>query len=185
MPIVPDTKDWTWVVEARCADCGFDGRRVAATDVAGLVRANAPVWRPLLVGPDGGPRPGVGDRPSDDTWSALEYACHVRDVYRLYDRRLARMLTEDGPLFANWDQDVAAVEERYAEQAPGIVADELEGAAATIAASLDAVTGEQWLRRGERSDGARFTVDTFARYFIHDPIHHVTDVERGYARLGR
>ena len=31
----------------------------------------------------------------------------------------------------------------------------------------------------ERSDGARFTVDSFARYFIHDLIHHVHDVEPG------
>jgi hypothetical protein len=185
MPIVPDTKDWTWVVEAQCADCGFDGRRVAAADVAGLVRDNARAWRPLLVGPDGGPRPGVGDRPSEDRWSALEYACHVRDVFRLYDHRLARMLAEDDPHFANWDQDVAAVEDRYAEQAPAAVAGEIEEAAAAIADHLDAVRGDQWQRRGERSDGARFTVDTFSRYFVHDPIHHVVDVEQGYTRLAR
>jgi hypothetical protein len=23
MPITPDTKDWTWVVEERCPECGF------------------------------------------------------------------------------------------------------------------------------------------------------------------
>ena len=27
----------------------------------------------------------------------------------------------------------------------------------------------QWERAGTRSDGARFTVETFARYFVHDP----------------
>jgi len=149
------------------------------------VRANAAAWRPLLVGPDGAPRPGVGDRPSDDRWSALEYACHVRDVHRLYDHRLGRMLAEDTPLFANWDQDVAAVEDRYAAQAPAAVADAIEAAAEAIAAHVESVTGDQWQRRGDRSDGARFTVDTFARYYVHDPIHHVVDVEQGYAALGR
>ncbi|WP_458689292.1 hypothetical protein [Nocardia tengchongensis] len=24
MPIVPDAKDWTWVLERTCAECGFD-----------------------------------------------------------------------------------------------------------------------------------------------------------------
>jgi hypothetical protein len=38
------------------------------------------------------------------------------------------------------------------------------------------VTEDQWQRPGRRSDGARFTVETFARYFIHDPVHHLYDV---------
>ena len=45
------------------------------------------------------------------------------------------------------------------------------------------MTGDQWQRPGGRSDGARFTVGTLARYLLHDPVHHVWDVERGYARL--
>jgi hypothetical protein len=38
------------------------------------------------------------------------------------------------------------------------------------------VAEEQWLRTGTRSDGARFTVESFARYLIHDPVHHLHDV---------
>jgi hypothetical protein len=38
------------------------------------------------------------------------------------------------------------------------------------------VTGAQWQRTGSRSDGADFTVESFARYFIHDPVHHLYDV---------
>ena len=45
------------------------------------------------------------------------------------------------------------------------------------------VTGPLWERPGRRSDGARFTVETFARYFIHDPVHHLYDVTG--ARYGR
>ncbi len=28
MTIVPDTKDWTWVLERTCPQCGFDTRTV-------------------------------------------------------------------------------------------------------------------------------------------------------------
>jgi hypothetical protein len=61
-------------------------------------------------------------------WSPLEYGAHVRDVYRLFDARLVQMLTEDTPSFANWDQDETAIKERYSEQDPELVADELEAA---------------------------------------------------------
>jgi hypothetical protein len=177
MAIVPDDKDWTWVLERPCPECGFDASSVAATEVADLLRENARAWRPLLE------RPEARERPDDATWSALEYACHVRDVYRLYDRRLALMLTEDDPTFPNWDQDATALEERYGEQDPATVVTDLEAEAEVLAASFDRVAGDQWERTGTRSDGARFTVDTFSRYLVHDPVHHVWDVERGYAAL--
>jgi hypothetical protein len=45
------------------------------------------------------------------------------------------------------------------------------------------VRPDQWGRVGLRSDGAEFTVDSFARYFVHDPIHHVDDVRRGNLML--
>jgi hypothetical protein len=177
MPIVPDTKDWTWVLEQRCPECDFEASKVDVHAVAELVRANALSWRRVLADPR------VRERPSDDTWSALEYACHVRDVFELYDERLGLMLEEDDPLYPNWDQDVTAVEQRYDRQSPDRVADELESAASAIAARFETVSGPQWQRTGRRSDGASFTVETFARYFIHDPVHHLHDVARGYEAL--
>jgi hypothetical protein len=178
MAIVPDDKDWTWVLERPCDECGFDAASVGATDVADLLRENARAWRPLLD------RPDVRQRPDDATWSALEYACHVRDVLRLYDQRLALMLTEDDPDFANWDQDETAVADRYNEQDPALVAAAIDEAAGPIADRFASVEGAAWQRTGNRSDGATFTVDTFARYFIHDPVHHLDDVAKGFAALG-
>ena len=86
------------------------------------------------------------------------------------------MLSQDDPLFPNWDQDETAVADRYAEQDPATVARELRESAQAIAGRFAGVTGAQWQRTGNRSDGASFTVETFARYFIHDPVHHLYDV---------
>jgi len=168
--ITPDDKDWTWVLERPCPECGFDARRVDPTAVGDLVRDNASAWQGVLA------RPDVAERSRPDRWSPLEYACHVRDVLRLYLERLDLMLTQDGPHYPNWDQDATAVEQRYGEQRPATVAVELTRAAAALADRFDEVEGEQWSRTGFRSDGAAFTVDTFARYFVHDPIHHLWDV---------
>jgi hypothetical protein len=172
--IVPDGKDWTWVLERVCPECGFDAATVPAVEVTGLVLRVGAVWRRLLAER---PIAELRRRPSADRWSPLEYACHVRDVLRLFDERLVLMLTQDHPHYPNWDQDATAVAERYNEQDPAQVATDLATAAARIATRFATVTGDQWHRTGERSDGARFTVDSFARYFLHDPVHHLHDVD--------
>ena len=170
--ITPDDKDWTWVLERACPECGFDASGFERELVGSMILANASSWQRVLRGA------GAERRPSATVWSPLEYACHVRDVFRIYDARLERMLTEDDPQYANWDQDETAVADRYGEQDPDVVADELVVAAARLAARFDGVSGAAWSREGTRSDGAHFTVESFARYLIHDPIHHLADVAR-------
>jgi hypothetical protein len=75
------------------------------------------------------------------------------------------------------------VKERYGEQDLQQVDRELREAAHRLADRFDGVEGAQWERTGTRSDGAHFTTETFARYLMHDPVHHLHDVERGFARL--
>ncbi|HEY0935462.1 MAG TPA: DinB family protein [Trebonia sp.] len=170
MTIVPDEKDWTWVLRRPCPECGLNTSSFPRGEVPALIGANAAAWREPLAAPD------AARRPRADKWSALEYGCHVRDVLRLYDRRLALMLTEDDPLYPNWDQDETALADRYDTQDPATVAAALAAAARTVASRFAAVAGQQWDRPGRRSDGATFTVETFARYFVHDPVHHLYDV---------
>jgi len=167
----PDTKDWTWVLDRPCPECGLDTSTFERDDVPAMLRANAAAWRDVLA------RADVRTRPDRNTWSPLEYAAHVRDTCRVYTERLHLMLTQDAPAYPNWDQDATAVADRYAEQDPATVADELNAAANVLADRFAEVTGDQWQRTGTRSDGAHFTVETFARYFIHDPVHHLHDVK--------
>jgi hypothetical protein len=168
--IEPDTKDWTWVLERPCPECAFDASAVSVEDVPTMIRENAAMWPAVLA------RPDARTRPRADRWSPLEYACHVRDVFRLYDVRLHLILDEDDPTFDNWDQDETAVADRYGEQDPETVGTDLVAAAGLLADSFASVRPDQYERRGTRSDGARFTVETFARYLIHDPVHHLWDV---------
>ena len=171
--LIPDTKDWTWVLRRPCPECGLEPAAIAPQDVPGMLRAAATRWQRELTG-----RPDVRERPDPGVWSVLEYGCHVRDVCRRFDHRLQRMLTEDDPLFENWDQDATAVEDRYPEQDPAAVARQLDAAASVLADRFAAVRGTGWDRTGRRDDGAGFTVASFARYFIHDVVHHLHDVDR-------
>ena len=86
------------------------------------------------------------------------------------------MLETDDPLYPNWDQDATAIEQDYPGQDPARVTLELGAAARRLAGHFTALTPAAWSRPGRRSDGAAFTVETFGRYLVHDPIHHLDDV---------
>ena len=121
-------------------------------------------------------RADARDRPAPTTWSTLEYGAHVRDVMRIFGARLDLLLTQDDPLFENWNQDATALEERYDLQDPQVVAVELAEAADSTAALFDSVGDDQWDRSGRRSNGSEFTVLTLGQYFLHDLAHHLVDV---------
>lgn len=170
MAIVPDEKDWTWVLDRRCPQCGFDAAALSRESVPKLIRDNARAWTTVLG------RESVRVRPSPDSWSDLEYGCHVRDVCDVFCERLELMLAEDDPVFANWDQDATAVADRYELQDPQVVTGDLGAAGERLASRYDAVKGAQWSRGGVRSNGSRFTVETLAAYCSHDLVHHLWDV---------
>src|SRR5438445_724088 len=111
------------VVDERCEECGFEYDSVQPADAVTQIRRfpkryRAPLTR-LLPGEDVAI---LRTRPEPTTWSALEYAAHVRDIFGAYGERIQRTLAEDRPVFDGMDPDTLAVEGRYNEQDPEIVA---------------------------------------------------------------
>ncbi|MFN8077697.1 MAG: DinB family protein [Kineosporiaceae bacterium] len=172
----PDDKDWTWVLERTCPECGFDAAALPRAELLATAGALARTWAGLLR--EGGAELRV--RPAPAVWSPAEYGCHVRDVYARTTARVAAMLSGDDPVFENWDQDATAIADRYWEQDPAVVA----GALLARAADLDATArpggadldDAGWRRPGQRSNGSRFTVESLLRYTLHDVAHHLHDV---------
>ncbi|MEO9325221.1 DinB family protein [Nocardioides sp. C4-1] len=170
--ITPDTKDWTWVLDAPCPECGLVAADVAVAEVGRLVRENAARWPGLLAAP------GAARRPDPGTWSPTEYGAHVRDVHRVFAERVRLMLDEHAPTFDDWDQDAAAVAGRYDEADPTEVAADLVAAAEAVADLYDDVPPSAHDRPGSRSNGSVFTVASIARYHLHDVVHHLHDLRR-------
>ena len=170
-----DTKNWTWVLEERCPECGFDAGTLPRDQIGARSRAVTEAFAGFL-GED-----GVRARPAPEVWSTLEYGCHIRDVFRVMDGRLALMLEHDPAEFENWDQDATALQERYDAQDPAVVAAEVLASGAAVADAFDAVAPDQWARRGLRSNGSEFTVETLGQYLVHDLVHHVWDVDQARA----
>ena len=80
--IVPDDKNWTWVLEKRCEDCGFDALKFDVAKTGFAIRDQGSRWALVLQ------ENNATVRPIPTVWSRLEYGCHVRDVFRKFDERL-------------------------------------------------------------------------------------------------
>ena len=170
-PVTPDEKDWTWTLTRRCEECGLAAGETDPVTVRDRAQVAAAEWLQILR-----EHPAVEFRPAPGVWSPLEYACHVRDVFRVFDGRLEQMVEQDDPRFDNWDQDETAVLQRYDQADAEVVAEELAAAAAAFLARVDSLRPADRGRPGRRSDGAEFVVDTLLQYFLHDVVHHLWDV---------
>lgn len=169
-PIVPDSKDWTWVLSRACEDCGFDPASVTRETLASRIARAAEPWPARLAQED------ARRRPLPSVWSPTEYGAHIRDMAVVMTGRLQLILTQDDPPFPDWDQDAAAIAGDYASEEPGEVAAQVGTAVGTLSTAYGTVDESQWDRPGRRSNGSVFTAFTLGVYSLHDLEHHLHDV---------
>lgn len=117
-------------------------------------------------------------RPDPETWSALEYLCHVRDVYSVHVERVTRALTEDNPLVDAMNNEARAARGDYNGQDRAQVLDDLEHNAARFAELVETVTPDQWPRPMTRRPGEQRTVLWLIRHATHEGVHHLHDIDR-------
>ncbi|KPI09475.1 DinB-like domain containing protein [Actinobacteria bacterium OK074] len=121
---------------------------------------------------------GLRRRPDPRTWSALEYTCHVRDVYEVYGERLVRALTEERPALEPMRNERRARRMNYDQQALDDVLDALARRAAHFATLAESVGAEQWARTVTRLPGEERTVLWLVRQAAHEGLHHLHDITR-------
>src|SRR5262249_52277705 len=130
-----------------CADCGFIYAQTR-TELLAWLQSDINAFVARFEGIDAS---RVRVRPEPDTWSPLEYACHVRDVLRVMRERIDLAQREFEPTFTPMRRDERAVEERYNEQDPAVVAKEITEAGTALVAQLRSLNDEGWARRGTYS----------------------------------
>jgi len=170
--------------EDRCEECGFDYDALDPADVPAAIRGFAKRYRaPLsrfLPGEDGDAL--LRQRPAPGTWSALEYAAHVRDVFDSYDRWIRQTLDHDRPPLEGAGPEDLAVERRYNDDDPAAVAEALAANAERLADTVASVPADGWDRVGLRGGGER-SVRLSARRAVHEGSHHLLDIGRGMRAL--
>jgi len=163
----------------RCDECGFeyDLTTAPASGVAiiGGVGDLAELLRRPAV--------DVGTRPQPDTWSPLEYSCHVRDVLLVQRERVLQARREDRPTFVMMGRDERVEHDGYAEQHADDVARELADAAQLFANVLARLSPDDWERTAIYSYPAptERSLRWVAAHTAHEVQHHLLDVRRQLA----
>ncbi len=162
-----------------CAQCGFDGGAYTDAELLAALRRLGDRWRQQLV--DAGVH--LRTRPAPETWSAIEYAAHSRDVTALHVYGVEQALLGTEPVFPAFAADAAAdAARRYGEAEPDDVTAALTAAASRLA-DVAAGAGVSAWDRGITVGDARSDVRQLLAHALHDSQHHLDDVERGLDAL--
>lgn len=119
-------------------------------------------------------------RPAPRVWSALEYACHVRDVLIAQRERLLLALVEDCPGFAPIYREQRAALARYAESDPAQVAEQVNAVAALVAHTFAGIDQAGWRRECIYNfpTPAKHSLAWLAAHTLHEGEHHLQDFDR-------
>ena len=160
-----------------CDECGFDYDNLPRADLGSALQdLTAQHVARLTTTP-------VDDlrRHNSDAWSPLEYACHLRDVLAVQRQRIRLAQREDEPVFVPMGRDERVTADRYNEQAPRVVADQLSHNVKQLTDTLDGLDDAGWARTGIYSYPTRRprTMEWVVRNTLHELTHHLLDVDRG------
>lgn len=85
-----------------CAGCGFGYDALEVTAIPGTLLSFGDRYRAEIGAAD---EVALRRRQEPAVWSALEYACHVRDMFLVQRDRVIRTLVEECPTFARMHRD--------------------------------------------------------------------------------
>jgi hypothetical protein len=165
----------------RCDECGYVYDVEAAALPERLGSFGARYGEALRTHTDAVMR----TRPDPETWSALEYTCHVRDVLLVQRDRLYVALVADDATWPPMYRDERPRLGRYNEQDPTTVVAQLGVAAGLAAQSFSVLDADQLARRFTYNypTPAEHTVLWLGQHTVHEAEHHLRDVQHVLAAV--
>jgi hypothetical protein len=173
-------------VDGYCEQCGFNYDTGDLQGTVTLLIRQAADCSMALTKAAAGPDPDVVRlRPEPDVWSAIEYACHVRDVLEIQRQRIAQCLAEDRPVYAPMDRTRRLKQFKYEEQDPMEVAAALMRFAREFGAAARVLTPPQLGRLGLYNYPVRAprTLGWIIRHTAHEIQHHRLDLTTILAKV--
>jgi hypothetical protein len=163
-----------------CPSCSMSYVDVTPAAAMAIIRALPSRYRSTVA-----PLPDelVRRRPDAQTWSVIEYACHVRDVNIAFADRIRLALVEDHPTFEPLGNDRRAERFRYGAADVAGTLDELELAADRFVELVATLGADDWQRAARRLPGEDRDVLWMVRQTAHEGVHHLGDIEEVIARL--
>ena len=163
----------------RCQECGFEYDLTQAPRAGSAIVERVAELVIMLDGPAADPK----TRRQPETWSPLEYGCHLRDVLLVQRERVLAARRMDRPSFDPMGRDERVEYDGYGEQDPRDVARQLTDAARLFANVLSRLGPEEWERSVMYNYPGRFerSLRWVAVHTVHEARHHLLDVRRQQA----
>jgi DinB superfamily len=113
----------------------------------------------------GFPESQLTAHPLPGKWSVREIVQHLADSETISAIRLRRLLVEDRPVIAGYDQDLFATRLHYNERemAPALAA--FRAARTTTLQLLERMTEEDWQREGTHTESGRYTAEDWLKIY--------------------
>jgi hypothetical protein len=156
-----------------CAVCKLD---FAALDVPAALSAISAVPRDVRAVVADATDTQLRRRPAAGIWSAIEYVCHLRDVYATYTIRLHRARTENSPAVEPMFSDLRAARFRYARLPLVPVLDQLDDHVAGLLEEASTLAPADWQRTVARRPEEVRTAGWLVRQALHEGRHHLADI---------
>ena len=169
---IDEQTDRAFAPSGRCG-CGFDPDNLSPLDAMAGLRSLPRRWRSVLAFDLEAAEPeGVlAQRPSPNSWSALEHAGHVRDVLHALCIRLQRVLREDDPVLPETHDTPPSGAN---EQGPGVILAALAHTAEQLAQQIEMTPSSEWRRSGHRGTSTVHAID-LVREALHEGVHHLME----------
>lgn len=159
---------------AVCTGCGVDEESIAVPDAISAIRTFPRRFREAL---DRIPPDALRVRPDPETWSALEYVVHAREVLELLALGLPMVLDEPGTHFPAFDADESAG--RWPEWTldPELALAGIATACDALVSRAEVTPWEAWERQFTVGDDTH-PASWIVAHAAHEGSHHLHDIER-------
>jgi hypothetical protein len=132
---------------------------------------------------EGFPREALVAHPIPGKWSACEIVHHLADSETISGIRLRRLLAEEYPVIAGYDQEVFAVILRYNLRDLQPAIDQFRAVRATTLQLLNAMSDEDWTRPGWHNEHGLYTADTWLDIYSMHAHNHAAQIRRLHEAL--
>jgi hypothetical protein len=122
------------------------------------------------------------ERVPEGGWSARMVVHHLADSEATAYVRLRRLLAEDQPQIAGYDEELFARRLHYDRPLEPSLA-VLRTVREASLQLLEAITPDQWERAGRHSESGPYSVDDWLRIYARHPHEHADQIRRARAGL--
>ena len=131
----------------------------------------------------GFPHEALVAHPITGKWSACEIVHHLADSETISGIRLRRLLCEEYPVIAGYDQEVFAVILRYNLRELQPALDQFRATRAATTQILGAMSEEDWKRPGWHTELGLYTAETWLDIYSVHAHNHAAQIRRLHEAL--